>query len=179
MESVQISDKTSLDLTEKDSEVASQSVTNEKPAEPKPSHPDVWALKTSEDPRDQIRLGLFLQLLDKLTLDITNRLPEFQKKNPDVFLSRKKLYQYSPDLDNDERESWIRTNWKLISEQFYTRAFSGTLHRKRLVSNVVRHCPRWLNNHLQLEKPLYCERKNVTVIESHVKKTKNITYISF
>jgi hypothetical protein len=172
MEAVLISEK-------KEQDVENTSVSMETEAQSKTTHPDVWALKTSDDPKDQIRLGLFLQLLEKLTVNVTDRLPEFQKRLQ--IDNKQRIYQFAMEQETEEGAQWIKSNWKLLNDNFYTRDFYRTKTRQRLVLNVIRHCIKWINTHYNLKQPLFYVSKNVKIRDQETDKTvmKKISYLSF
>ena len=145
---------------------------------------NIWDLEKSDNCQDIDRFKYFIELVIRLTENVSERLEDAQRRDPDKYGERKYLFQFSLDQETEENRRWILFSWPIIYREFKTKDFSRTKQSVRLVGNVLRHVVNWINKHYDLERPILYENKDVWV-QDHTQDTtgkgihKNMSFISF
>jgi len=141
----------------------------------------IWDLEYIGKREDQDRLRYFLELIFRFTQNISEKLEERKHKDPETYAGRRYLFQFSLDQETESNKEWILFNWPIIQKQFKTTDFHTTKHSVRLVTNVLRHIIKWMNNHYTLQHQIFYENKDVWTIDPKTNKGKNkkMSFISF
>jgi len=152
----------------------------EAPVLPQYKYDNIYDLANGND-QDRARYELFNKLLDQFTEKVDNRLDEMRGRYPNIYRSNcTKLYAFNLDFETLVNHNWVRMNFISLKKSFTTSNFSKTLRTKYLVTNVVRHVVRWLNDHYKFENPLVYQNVEMTWKRTDgTSKITNISFISF
>ena len=141
----------------------------------------VWDLDNGTQ-QDKIRLNLFFDLLKRFTDNVTNELDEMKRRYLEVYREDcKVLFSFCLDFETPENQEWIKSNFNTFKINFPKRGFSQSIKRKWIVTNIVRHCTNWLNEHYRFQQPIIYQNVELirnTSIDS-TKKLRNVSLISF
>jgi len=141
--------------------------------------PNIWALEQSKKREDVDRFRYFMQLVTQFTEDITDKLEDRQRRNPEIYNGRKRLFQFSLDQETEANREWMMFNFPIIQNQFKTRNFVSVKKTVHMVTNIMRHVVRWINEHYDLEQPIFYENKDVYVETDRNTGKKIYKYYSF
>ena len=173
----------SQNMLMKQADVESQDVFNGSKSElEKTKLSSVWDLATSENCDDVNRFKYFLELIIRLTVNISDKLGDLAKRDVIKYGGRRCLFEFSLDAETKANKDWILFSWPIIYREFRTSEFSRTKQSARLVGNVLRHMVKWMNSHYQLEQPILYENRDVYIETNHEtgkKHYKNTSFISF
>ena len=143
---------------------------------------NVLALENSTDIQDQIRFKLFSELLARFTENVTeSHLTVMIKRYPGLYRDDcQHLHAFHLEFETMENHNWIRKQFPSIKRAFHTPHFSKTLQTKWLVTNVVRHAARWLNEHYQFrQKIIYHNVEMTWKRTTSDSKIANISFLAF
>jgi len=148
----------------------------------KPIYDNIWdILEKTTDYQERSRINFFINLCHTFTTNLTTELARYQKEDSGDFTNRKMIFRFSVDIETEANQQSILFYWPTIYAQFKTRDFHSTRNTKYLVSNILRHMVKWINDNYTLSHPIYMETK-ATSIRHPVNKNvikKTFTIISF
>lgn len=132
--------------------------------------------------QEKIRFVLFSELLNKFTKNVTEtHLNIMRKRHPQVYRDDcTQLYAFNLDVETIENHNWIKLHFPTYRKNFPTRNFSQTFKTKWLVTNVIRHCMKWLNDNYQFQRPLVYQNIEMTWLRTNGEsKLTNVNFIAF
>lgn len=144
------------------------------------TYKDIYSLECGNE-EDQNRFKLFFELLKRFTKNVTEtHLDIMKKRHPHIYENCSQLYAFHLETEDDENQAWVKMYFPTYRKYFSTNNISHMLKTKWIVSNIIRHCFRWINNHYQLDKPMMYQ--NIEALwprKDGGSKLTNVNFISF
>ena len=132
--------------------------------------------------QDRIRFQLFSRLLLQFCQNVTHsHLDIMRKRYPQVYPNNYTwLYAFNLDVETIESQNWMKSNFDTYKKNFYRHNTPKIITTKWVVTNMLRHCIKWLNEFYNFPNPLVYQNVEMTWTRTNGEsKVTNMNFICF